>query len=184
MQGSWLPALSITAWTDEVQTFALCAKDTYIKGRYSDCIQTPLSSWACCWRRWVCAVPIHLGIFRESFCYQSLLFVQTPISWLSRKSFICDKPDVMWAEIQETNYSWGQQDWRKLLSSTFDSWDWIPACTGRGVRLTPLSTSWHQWWGFLLCTLSAFMRPVGSYCLQDFHLCQMWQTLPNKLKKM
>lgn len=67
-----------------------------------------------------------------------LAFCADPYQLLSRKSFTCDKSDVMWAEIQETDYSWGQQDRRKQLSNAFDSWEWIPACTGRRVRLTPL----------------------------------------------
>lgn len=66
-----------------------------------------------------------------------LAFCADPYQLSSRKNFICDKPDVMWAEIQETDYSWEQRDWHRPLSSVFDWWDWIPACSGRGVRVTP-----------------------------------------------
>lgn len=122
MQSSWLPVLN--GWNR--WTFALCAKDTYIKGRYSDCICSQLSLLL---KKVGLAVPIHLGVFREPPCYQSLLFVQTPI----RKP---QKRLNLWQA--RCDVSWNPGEWLFLgpagltqtAFSVFDSWCWIPACTG------------------------------------------------------
>lgn len=68
-----------------------------------------------------------------SLCATSPCFLCRPLSVVDQK-----KPDVMWAEIWETDCSWGQWDCCKLLSNAFDSCDWVPVSTGREVRLTPL----------------------------------------------
>lgn len=75
-----------------------------------------------------------------------------------RKALVCDKPDVMWAEIQEIDYSWGQQDWCKLLLVCLICGIGFLCALGQGNHSPE-----HEWWGSLH-TLSVFIKPVGSYC--------------------
>lgn len=81
------------------KTFALYAKDTYIKGWYSDCIQIPLKFMSLL-KNTSLHGPCPSGDLQGVSLLQILSFFADPYQLLSRKSFICHNPDVIWAEIQ------------------------------------------------------------------------------------